>query len=204
MKEYRLVGVLAAALLALCAVGIARAQATPACPKVADNKAHVCWTAPITNTDGSPVVLALTYDIEVQPAGSATWTSVATGLTKIDWVSGVLAPGTYTYHVIAIAGGKPSGPSITGVKDAVNPTPNPPASTVVAQVSITISHAAAYRVLPSGDRSSAVAAFVPVGRACVGPVAFRYRNQAYRRVLVTADEVWGEGGTADIAAPCGT
>lgn len=111
-------------------------QAQTACTKIADNVAHACWTAPTVNTDGSPVVLPLTYDVE-QQSGS-TWTKVATGLTATDWKSGTLTPGTYVYRVIAFAGGRASDPSTTGSKTAVNPTPNPPTGVIIAEVTFTV------------------------------------------------------------------
>jgi hypothetical protein len=130
MKEHRLIGAFALILLALCITGIAQAQVT--CPKVADNRAHVCWAAPITNTDGTPIILALTYNVELQ--SGATWTRVATGISATDYTSGVLTAGTYVYRVTAIAGGKSSDPSSTASKAVENPTPNAPTIIVVAQI----------------------------------------------------------------------
>jgi hypothetical protein len=130
LTSHRFIASLAATLFLMCVYGIASAQVT--CHKVADNRAHVCWAAPITNTDGTPIILALTYNVELQ--SGATWTRVATGITATDYTSGVLTAGTYVYRVTAIAGGKSSDPSSTASKAVENPTPNAPTIIVVAQI----------------------------------------------------------------------
>jgi hypothetical protein len=182
-------------ILALVCAAVARAQ-TP-CAKVADNRAHVCWEAPIVNTDGTPIVLALTYDVEQQTG--TTWTRVATGLTSLDWTSGVLTPGTYTYRVIANAGGRSSDPSGTANKTATNPQPLPPSIQVV-QVVIGVDHAPVFTVLSDGSRSTTVGGFASVGTPCEGDVLFRYRNRDYRKPV--AWKPWSTSSSARVAAPC--
>ncbi len=133
MNTHRLIRLTAVVTFALVLFGVTHpALAQTPCAKVADNKAHVCWTAPETYTDGSPIVLAITYDVE-QQSGS-TWTKVASAITARDWTSGVLTPGTYVYRVRAIVAGVSSDPSNTGTKNAVSPTPNAPTVIIVAAV----------------------------------------------------------------------
>lgn len=132
------------AIVGLCFAGRVSAQTPPACLKIADNKAHVCWTAPETNIDGSPTVLALTYDVELQ--SGTTWTKVATGISAKDYTSPALTPGTYTYRVIAFAGGKSSAPSSSASKLTDNPTPNAP-SVIIVAATIKAGHAPTYRIV---------------------------------------------------------
>lgn len=205
-KEYRWIGILAVALLALCVTGIANAQVP--CAKVADNKAHACWAAPATHIDGSPIVLAITYTVQRQ--SGTTWVNEPTGtnISTTDWVSPVLAPGTYTYRVFAMVGGQAGEPTTAASKAATTP-PNPPgtpAGFVIAQVTIEIV-APAFKVVREHGRTRAgdFVALVPVGRDCSGPVLFRKNGYSFRQVVLTAsDSTWQDAGPAPrtAAAPC--
>lgn len=124
MKEHRLIAILAIALLCLCTMGIANAQA--ACGKVADDKAHVCWAPPVTYTNGNPIAAGTVITYTVQRQSGTTWVNDATNITANDWTSPALQPGTYLYRVTATVGTKTSLPSATASRPVEAPTPEAP------------------------------------------------------------------------------
>lgn len=199
MKPFEKAGLIVAFLL--CAIGLARAD----CPTIAPNKAHVCWSAPTTNTDGSAIAGAITYTVQ-QQSGS-TWTNVGTGITATDWTSTVLAPGSYAFRVLATVAAVDSAPAAaSGTKVVPVPTPNPPSGAVVAQVTVEIT-SPAFRIIgeyPHATRGAFIAN-VPVGRDCTGPVLFRKNGYNFRQVLLLpTDKTWQDAGPAPktAAAPC--
>lgn len=144
MKFGKFIDSLIVGALLLVAAGVVSAQST--CAVVAPNRAHVCWTAPTTNTDSTPITLPLTYNVQLQ--SGSTWNNVATGQSATDYTSGVLAAGTYVYRVLAIAGGISSSPSDTGSKTVVAPVPNAPTLVIIA-ATIRPDGSATYRVVYS-------------------------------------------------------
>lgn len=120
---HRWTAILAASLLALCVTGIAQAQVT--CPKVSDDKAHICWAPVVNFTNGNPIPVTSLITYTVQRQSGATWVNDAT-VTATDWTSGVLAPGTYVYRVTATVGTKTSLPSNTASRAVEAPTPESP------------------------------------------------------------------------------
>lgn len=194
----------AAALLILSALTSAPAAAQTACVQVAPNRAHVCWARPSTYTDGSGISVAtvITYSVELQQGTS--WVNAANSISGTDWTSGVLLPGTYTYRVIACVGSTCSDPSNTGAKSVSQPVPNPVTITIAATDDPGANRTPVARILdPNGTpRRGEVFGLVPLGRACTGPVLYRYRSQNWRRVTVQPSELWGTSSTANLAAPC--
>lgn len=108
----------------LMVAGAAQAQTTP--------QALLTWTAPTTNTDGSTLVGALTYN--VYQYSNAVWSKVgvtAAGITTYT-VVGLAAGNTYNFHITAVnAAGQESGASnqVTKIIPPAPPpvlVPNPP------------------------------------------------------------------------------
>jgi hypothetical protein len=144
--EHRWVAILAAALLMLCCMGIANAQAAPpACGKVADDKAHVCWAAPATYTNGTAIAAGTVITYTVQRQSGATWVNDATNITATDWISPVLQPGTYLYRVTATVGTKTSLPSGSAPRAVEAPTPEAPI--IIVAVTIREGQAPSMRVV---------------------------------------------------------
>lgn len=203
MKDHTLIGALAALILALCCVGVARAQEPPgtrptACHMATPaNAACIVWTAPTLNDDGTPIVLALTYRVERQ-AGTG-WAAVATTSELRHYVTG-LAPGTHTFRVVAIAGGRESLPSNTGARDVPQPAPLPPVIQVV-RVVVDSNESPVFTVLANGTRSNTFAGLATVGTECTGPELFRYLGVGWR-APVTWNRRVGISASARVAAPC--
>jgi predicted phage tail protein len=113
----------------------ATTRVTPCNAATPNNALCVLWTAPANNTDGTPIVLALTYRVErLTQTNPATWMTVNTVSTTQAYVTN-LAPGTYTFRVIAIAGGKESDPSNSAAGTVATPTPNPVVITIAVNIS---------------------------------------------------------------------
>lgn len=203
MKEHRLIGAFAASILALCVAGIAHAQeppgtrATPCNLATPNNALCIVVTPPTVNEDGTPIVLALTYRVE-RLVGS-TWTPVTTTASTLHYLTG-LAPGTYTFRVLAIAGGRESLPSNTAARDVQQPAPAPPVIQVV-QVVIGENVAPVFTVLSNGTLSKTWVGFARVGVACDGPSVSTYLGYQWRRPAE-----WGKrkgiSSSARVAAPC--
>jgi hypothetical protein len=208
---HRLVWILAF-LLVLIVLGIAadvaHAQApttriTPCNAATPNNAICVHWKAPETFVDGTPIVLPITYRVE-QKAGTgaeATWPAVQTVTTTRAYLTG-LAPGTYTFRVIAIVGPKESAPSNEAGRLVEHPTPAAPVIQVV-QVVIGMDHAPVYKLTAAGkrdDRYADACGFIEVGKAC-GEFKFAFRDSKFYAVSDTDVKPWKvdcSGG----AAPC--
>lgn len=185
-------------ILALAFAGVAHAQRVTPCNLATPNNA-VCivYSAPTTNTDGSPIAGPLTYRTE-RLTGS-TWVPVGTIPDLMHYVTN-LPVGTHNFRVVAIDGGRESDPSNTASRDVVQPAPNPPVIQVV-QVVIGVDHAPVFTVLANGTRSSTWGGFARVGTACEGPALFTYLGYEWRKP-VQWDRRKGISATARVAAPC--
>lgn len=133
------------------------AQAQTSCPKISDNKAHVCWGAVTAYTDGSSVASGTVVTYTVQRQSGATWAN-ETATTATDWISAVLTPGTYTYRVTATIAGMTSVPSNTASRDSVNPTPNAPV--IIIAATIHANGPPTYRIIQSVKLKSDEVVFV--------------------------------------------
>lgn len=173
---------------------------------------NVSWTNPTQNTDGTT--------IPATGAGSITGTLIEWGTcsgtafaTKVG-EQFVLAPAT-TYRVDGLAVGTHCFRALTrntfGQQSAASnvatrvinaPIPNPPTINTVAVVA-GINMAPLYRINADGSRGSVVLGFMPTGKACDGPVVYRYRGQNYHRPKdFTTVKWWGSSPTTSAAAPC--
>lgn len=205
MKDHRTIGILAAVLFAFCIAGIATAQEPPGtrptpCHLATPNNALcVMWTAPQVNEDGTPIVLPISYRLERQ--SGTNWAPVTTTDLRQHYLTG-LAPGTYTFRVLAIVNGVHSQPSNTASREATAPPPPQPVPPViqVVQVVIGVDHAPVFTVLADGTRSTTVGGFAAVGTECRGPVLFRYRNKDYREPA--SWKPWSTSTRVRVAAPC--
>lgn len=208
MKIDRLIRI--TALVSMCLVGFgvthpALAQEPPGtrptpCHLATPNNAIcIMWTAPATNTDGTPIVLPISYRLERQ--SGASWVPVITTDLRQHYLTG-LTPGTYTFRVSAIVNGAQSDYSNTASRDATAPPPPVPQPPViqVVQVTIGVDHAPVFTVLADGSRSTTVGGFAAVGTECRGPVLFRYRNKDYREPA--AWKPWNTSTRVRVAAPC--
>lgn len=189
--------------IALLLAGVAHAQTriTACNPATPNNALCILWTAPTTNTDGTPITSALTYRVE-QQAGTA-WTSVATTSAVQHYLTG-LAPGTYTFRVLAIAGGRESLPSNTAGRDVPQPTPNPPIELRVVRVTIW-DGVPVYRIASDGHSlTGTMYGQIPAGRSC-GEFVVRWRNLNWHRVAIRnpESELWATDDASNLAAPCG-
>ncbi len=188
---------LSLAALALLSVP-AFSQTPPACTQVATNRAHVCWARPTTYTDGTGVsgATVITYNVELQQGTS--WVNAASNLSGLEWTSGVLTPGTYTYRVIACVGTTCSGPSNTGAKNVAQPATNP--------VTITIAGTQNGKESPifSTSANQVVSTWcgaTKLGREC-GEYVGKFRKKNMHRVTVERSELWGCESSTDFVAPC--
>lgn len=187
--------------LLLLLPALAHAQrVTPCNNATPSNAVCIVWTASTTWTNGTPIVVPVTYRVE-QRTGSGAWTTVTTVSQPQAYVVN-LAPGTYTFRVFAIANSQVSDASNEAVKEATAPPPVIPTPPViqVVQVIIGVDHAPVFTVLADGSRSNTVGGMVPVGTECTGPVIFRYRNKDWRKPVTF--KPWGVSATARVAAPC--
>lgn len=191
--------------------GIALAQ-TPttrvtACdPATPNNALCLDITAPSTNEDGTTTVMPITYRVQQKGPGATVFSTVGTFDTQQVYLKN-LAPGTYTFRIFAISRGLESRASAeqSGAATAVPSPPNPPVFRVV-QVIISMDHAPVYRLTQAGkrdERYSDACGYIEVGKACHGPVAFRFREKSFRRVSAADVKPWGVTCGANVAGPCG-
>lgn len=132
-------------LLALAFGSVALAQSTGTnVNKAVGQQATLSWTAPTTNTDGSAISGALTYNVYSCPAGTvagsaaSACTQVAMGLATTTYTTAAFTvAGTFNYAVTAVE--TPSGASgmesalsnlVTALVTAPVP-PNPPAGVTI-------------------------------------------------------------------------
>lgn len=160
--------------------------------------ATLTWTAPTTNTDGSAIAGAITYRVYGALQGQAK-TLIGTGVSP--YVHNAVPVGTYCYQVTATVGGVESARSTESCKVIPPAVPNPPTITTI-EVVAGVGLSPAFRILAGGGRSTAVAGFVPAGKACVGDVAFTYRGKSYRRVNPADVKWWNTTQTTEVAAAC--
>ncbi len=187
----------------------------------AAGKATVSWTAPLTNTDGTP--LADLSSFKILFGTSATNLNQTALVAGADATSGQidnLTPNTTWYFAVRAVNSKGAesdnsavvpkliagGSQATVEKTAtvtVEKVPAPPSGvTVVERVTANANFSPVYRVVNGNERSDGVLGLVPVGRACTGKVMFRYRGMNFRRVEVKPGELWGTTDTRNLAAPC--
>jgi len=156
------------------------------------------WTAPTTNTDGSPITGALTYRVYGALQGS-TKALIGTGISP--YVHTQVPTGTFCYAVTAVVAGIESAQTPEVCRVIPAPTPNPPTITAIAVVAGVVDNPV-FKILADGSRSSAVAGFVSVGTACTGPVVFTYRGKSFRRVDPASVKWWNTTRTTEVAAAC--
>jgi hypothetical protein len=170
--------------------------------------ATATWTHPTTNTDGSALPLAQITSTRVEwgscagaafgaKAGEVVVPAPAATITINN-----LPAGTTCFRAFSLANGNESAASSVGVKIIPQPTPNPPTFTAIAVVA-GANMAPAYKILADGSRSSVLAGFVPIGRACSGNVVFTYRGASFRKVAAADVMWWATTPTASVAAACG-
>ena len=181
--------------------------------------ATVSWTAPTTNTDGTPYT---------NPGGfRLMWGTSATNLGQTfylqdplarQWVSGSLSYGTWYFAVRSynalglesntstvvskIVGTAPIAASTTtsSATLTVNPAPLPPVITSVVVAGV--NYVPVFRVNSTGTAVSAtVYGLIPVGRAC-GEKVSTWRGKNIHRVTVNKSELWGTTNSSNLAAPC--
>jgi hypothetical protein len=75
----------------------------------------------------------------------------------------------------------------------------PPPVAVVAPVVAGQNMAPVFGITGTNTRGTTVLGFVPVGRACTGPVVYTYRGQGYRR-FTSADALWWQSTPTTAAA----
>lgn len=158
------------------------------------------WVHPTTNSDGS------TLPLSQITRTTLVWGQSETALTNSKVVTGSattttldLAPGTWYVAAKTTANGNDSPNSNVLQIVIAQPVPNPPTLSVVPVVA-GLNMSPAYKILADGTRSQVVAGFVPVGRACTGPVLFTYRKKSYRRVTLKPLEWWSPT-LADVQSP---
>lgn len=125
----------AAFLCMLSATCIAQTRVTLCDPATPSNAICVSWEAPATNTDGTPTILPLTYRVERQSLTSnPTWVTLETVSVTRSYIKGLTPGQTYTFRVIALAGGKESAPSNTASRSIEAPTPSAPVIIIAATI----------------------------------------------------------------------
>lgn len=95
----------------------------------AGNQAILSWTAPTTNTDGTAITGAVTYNVYQGTATALATAAVQTGLTatSVTVTAGLTDGATVCWAVTAVAGGIESAQSATACKTFPAGTPNSPA-----------------------------------------------------------------------------
>jgi hypothetical protein len=160
----------------------------------------ITWTAPTTNTDGTPANVT---------GYRVTWTGAASGeavLGNVLTYTLTGAPGTYYVRVYARDATGESGPTnpVAGVITASAPPPPPPPAPVVATVGYAsgVTQIPVFAMTSTNARSSTVVGVIPVGVACIGPQLTTYRNQGYRRVPRANVIWWATTPTDNAMAAC--
>lgn len=184
-------------LLVLVSMVVSVVSAQAACPKIADNIAHICITPVTLDSAGNPLRTGAAISYTIQRQSGSTWVTETT-ITGTDWQSAPLQPGTYSYRLFATADGVAGDISDTKSKTVVSPKPGIP--TWVIAVVIGVDHAPVYTILKDGSRSSTLAGFAPVGSACNGPVLFKYRGREWREPVEW--KAWDTATSTKVAAPC--
>lgn len=94
--------------------------------------ATLTWTAPTTNTDGTPITGTLSFNVYQGPTGAEGATPVQTGLsgTSVTITLGLADGTTVCFKVTAVEGGQESAKSNEACKTFPAATPNAPSLTV--------------------------------------------------------------------------
>lgn len=106
--------------------------ATIAVAQAAGPSATLTWVPPTTNTDGTPITGALTFNVYQGPTGAESTTPVQTGLsgTSATITAGLADGTTVCFKVTAVEGGQESAKSNEACKTFPAATPNSPTLTV--------------------------------------------------------------------------
>lgn len=168
------------------------------------NEDRLTWVLATTCQDGSPASACPLTGIRVETATAAAgpWSALATVAGTATSYTRTNTPlGTNWYRLVVLsAEGNAISASVSVVTRA--PLPNPPVLTV-AEVVAGINMAPLYRINADGTRGTVVLGFMPTGKACAGPVVYRYRGADYRRPAdLSAAKWWGSSPTPNVAAPC--
>jgi hypothetical protein len=164
------------ATVATISAGGTSAESLPACATLAPPATNVC-TAPQPAAETQTVAC---------PAGTTgSWTQTRTysaAAFPTCWTAGAWTPTS-----------APAGACVA--------IPPPPVA-VVAPVVAGQNMAPVFGITGTNTRGTTVLGFVPVGRACTGPVVYTYRGQGYRR-FTSADALWwGSTPTTAAAVAC--
>lgn len=124
-------GLMLASMLAGLSVLCSLAEAQSAnLSKSVGSTAVLGWTAPVANTDGTPISGPITYTVYL--LSGSTSTPVAANLTTNMWTTPALATvGTICWDVTATVAGKESVATSPICVSVVAPTPNPPTGLTV-------------------------------------------------------------------------
>lgn len=117
-------------VLLLCAAALAGCSVAQS----GTPSAALTWSAVIANTDGTPVVAPVTYNIYQGAKGAEAATPVATGVTATTWTATTgLSPGTTVcWEVTAVSGaGIESAKSAEVCRTFAPSIPNPPTNLTV-------------------------------------------------------------------------
>lgn len=199
-------------LVGLCVKAEAQTRVTACSATTPTNAVCIEWTAPELNTNGTQIVLPLTYRVERRVGTTGTWTTMASAQTALRHYATDLPPNEYFFRVYAncvSSGGVTcveSTPGPTVSKAATNPViqPGPVPITTIAVV-IGLDHSPVYRLTLTGkkdERYHDACGYIPVGKTCSGPVAFTFRDKSFRRVNSSDVKLWVDCGV-NVAGPCG-
>lgn len=176
--------------------------------------ATINWTAPTTNTDGTPLTNLASYEVvagtnpdaltRVSTALPTATSKLITGLSGGTWYFGVMAVTSSDVrsalsNVISKPVGAPPFSASGSVTITIRPVPSAPVLTTVVVAGVNF--VPLYRVSPTNQLSKVIYGLIPVGRTC-GAYVTTWRGLKFHRVTVSAKEVWGTTSTADLAAPC--
>lgn len=185
-----------------------------------DTSALLSWSAPTQNTDGSSLTdLAgfrvfygvdadeLIQVVDIDNPGVVAYT--VENLTPGTWFFGVKAVNesgvesalSNIVSKMIVESVEPIDGVFTATRTVdVTTQPQAPVLTVLEPVA-GITQVPVFAVTSSGNRSTAIAGFVPAGTACVGDRVFGYRGFGYH--LVPREAVtWWDTEPKDVAAPC--
>jgi hypothetical protein len=203
--------VLAIALGLVCITGIVNAQSatrvTDCSPTTPNNAICLVWTHDGKAVDGKPVT-GVTYRAQQRNGTAGTFSTIGTGLTVTQLYVENLAPGEYFFRVFANCTGTgcvDSAASNTASRTATPNTVQPTAPILTIAVVIGVDHSPVYRITQEGKRDQRyndACGFIPVGKACAGPVLFTFRDSRFRRVNSSDVKPWKVDCSGSVAAPC--
>lgn len=185
----------------------AQTRSTPCSPTTPNTTACITWSQTLTRTDGTPVLLPISYLVEQRTGTSGTWSTAGT-TTQLQLAVPNLAPGTYFFRGYTIEGSSQSGATPAASFAVATPPPAPPNAPPNFTIAVIISrdHAPIYSVVGAAPNYQPGSYYgdVRVGRAC-GEYVFTYRSKRFHRVEVARKETWGypaSGDLRNLAAPC--